>query len=285
MKLEENNDKYLRFYKKYLFWQLVSENSKFCEDFEKSLKDIKFVPDANLRYEYLPNSLKKNLRKKIQQIVYNKEASDLKVSPEKDKLSGTGTSNHYNSLDKVERSDSFSSWRKKSNDLTSERDKKEKSNKEIEKMNSNPRFNDNFKTSSFNDVPIKRERFNSDGDKGYGYQGGYNGGNQGNGSGYQGYNNDKPKNYTSYFCAFQNPIKLDYSKLNVNYNTESIYYLFNSLVKYKFNQKEFVEIYEKITSEQTTKPDFSLFVEDVCNDFKKINLQILTKNRMVILIY
>jgi len=43
-----------------------------------------------------------------------------------------------------------------------------------------------------------------------------------------------------------------------------------------------LEVYAKINSEQTKLPDFSLFVDDVCNDFKKANLQTIIKNNLVI---
>ena len=43
------------------------------------------------------------------------------------------------------------------------------------------------------------------------------------------------------------------------------------------------EIYEKVNSEITKKPDFALFVEDVCNEDKKSNLQMNKRNRMVYL--
>lgn len=175
LNLNENTEKYIRFYKKYLYWLLVSENKDFCDEFEKSLRNIRFNQDTSLRYEYLPKSLKSSLVKKIQQIAYNKEASDLKACPDK---SGISSNNN----------DSFS-WRKKSNDLTTQKV--------------------NVENNTVSNVRIKRERFNSDGDKAY--------------------NNPsistlniKTTNQNTYENVFgQAQIKVDYSKLVVNYNTES----------------------------------------------------------------
>jgi len=225
LNLTDYSDKYLRFYKKYLYWQLVSDNREFCEMFEKSLKSIRFVEDTNLRYEYLPQSLKESLTKKIQRIVYQKEASELKASP--DKTTNTNTTNNLNNnygSNNSNSNDGFS-WRKKSNDLTNEKVKDESKtgnkivnsrfndgrnsfndNNYTNTTNSNNNYNYNNlpKMSSFENVPIKRERFNSDGDKGF-----------------QGFSQTNKPTYNSYNTIFGNNIKLDYSKLNVNYATES----------------------------------------------------------------
>ena len=85
--------------------------------------------------------------------------------------------------------DASVSWRKRSNDLTGSGGKDD--------SKKNTRFVDNTsKITPFNEMPKTRERFNSDGDKGY-----------------QGYRQN----------SFQQPIdvKIDYSKLTVKYSTES----------------------------------------------------------------
>jgi len=195
LNLNEHTDKYSRFYKKYLYWLLVSEDREFCEKFEKTLKGIKFVEDANLRYEYLPQSLKETLIKKVQRNIYSREASELKATtPISEKQNGNQSlGNHGNSNDSL-------GWRKKSSDLTAT--KVESNNN---KNNNTYNNNDLYKASSFNDVPVKRERFNSDGD---------------NNKSYQSY---KQNNYSqnSYESIFQNNFRLDYSKIVVKYSTES----------------------------------------------------------------
>jgi len=78
---------------------------------------------------------------------------------------------------------------------------------------------------------------------------------------------------------------------NINRIAYSCYYntliIFNNiyllyLVKYKFTNKEMLEIYEKVNQESTKKPDYALFVDDVCNENKRINLQIQSRSRLVI---
>jgi len=172
----------LRFYKKYLYWQLVSNDREFCVQFEKTLKTIRFTEDS-LKYEYLPKSLRQSLIDKIQQIVYNKEAAELKASPEKIVTQSHLIANNGNES---------GGWRKKSNDLTP-------ISKEDTGMYKVNRFSDNrsSQSSQFSDIPKTRERFNSDGDKG----------------GYQGFSRQviPLNNYVA---------KLDYSKLTVKYRTE-----------------------------------------------------------------
>lgn len=267
----ENSNQYLRFYKKYLYWQLVSDNREFCENFEKSLKNVRFVEDTSLRYEYLPQSLKSALVKKIQRNIYNREASELKANTVTEKSQGMGNNGGGEAV----------SWRKKSNDLTAPTKDSQNSGK-ITRFNDNVyktnSFNDTDKSTntldntynlekkvnSFNDVPIKRERFNSDGDKIYNNSNTYK-------------SQNKPNSYNS---IFGNGVKLDYSKLMVKYNVESKIFLI-ILVKYKFSNKEMMEIYEKVNSEMVGKPEFALFVEDVCDEAKKSNLQMNKRSRMV----
>ena len=200
LNLTDQANSYIRFYKKYLCWVLVSDNIEFCEKFEKTLKTIKFVEDANLRYEYQFCSLKKNLVRKVQQQNYNKESSDHKAYSsgnfEKEKDNKLWM-NNYNS------NDSANPWRKQSNDYTANKDD---SKYFAGKTNSSKKFNENYKTNSFtNEIPGKRERFNSDGDSNK-------------------FQNPRHNGNSSYFSVFQNPIKLDYSKLNLNYDTQSINY-------------------------------------------------------------
>ncbi len=184
----------------------MSEDRDFCEEFEKTLKNVKFTEDSKLRYEYLPISLKSTLIKKVQQNIYHKEASELKAKPDKLTLQSGQLTTSFSS------DSGPSSWRKKSNDLTG-------SSGKDEGIKRTRYGGDNYKTSSFNDPPMKRERFNSDGDKAF----------QNQNSGYGGYNSNcntggyKPSGFNTYNSIFQNTIKLDYSKLIVNYNTESKY--------------------------------------------------------------
>lgn len=245
--LNTDTDKFSRFYKKYLYWQLVSENKEFCDEFEQRLKSIKFNEDTKLRYEYLPKSLKSTIIKKIQQHNYNKESAELKASP--DKLGAQVSSGNNN--------ESGRSWRKQSNDLTGG-----SGGKDSKTTVTNPRFDQN--KNSFNDLPIKRERFNSDGDRSYQNQ------------------NYKQPVCNSYSSIFSNPIRLDYTNLVVKYNTARKN-SFLCIVTNKYTNKEIFEIFEKINSETTKKPDFALFVDDVCNESKKQNLQSLIRSRLVIL--
>jgi hypothetical protein len=180
-----DESKITRFYKKYLYWQLVSENVEYCDEIEKTLRSIKIDENTKLRYEYHPTSLKQTLIKKIQQIIYNKEANELKASPEKPVFQNLG-------------SDS-GNWRKQSNDYT----KDSKDSKDFYKKGQNQ--GNSYSKSSFNDVPIKRERFNSDGDN----------------TMRPVFKSTKPSNVNLYQSIFSNTYDIDYSKLNVNYKTKS----------------------------------------------------------------
>jgi len=169
----------------------VSDNIQFCDEVEKSIKTIKFSEDLNLKHEYV-KSLKNHLIKKVQLSNYNKQTNELKAT--------NLTSSNNNKTN-----DSSSNWRKGSNDLTTPSSKNEASAKRINAFNDTTSNSNSYTNTNLH----KRERFNSDGDK----------------NSNTGYNNNKPSHYTAYYSAFQNPIKLDYSKLTIKYNKDSNIFL------------------------------------------------------------
>jgi len=129
-------DSISRIYKKNLFvWYLVVEKREGKEKLEKSLKNVNFG-DEKLKYEcYTKNIIKKNINKRIQNIIYSKESCGLKANSNNNSNSASSSNENYN-------------WRKKSNENNDELSFK-KGSKNVSNFDNN--------LNSF-----KRRRFNSD---------------------------------------------------------------------------------------------------------------------------
>lgn len=106
-----------RFYKRSLFWILVTTQSE-AGDYEKKFRNVNFG-DGNLKYDMINRmQLMKNINKQIQTLSYHKEAHDLKVDSGKkseNMKSNYGSNNSNNNSNNKDRTNSEAfAWRKKS---------------------------------------------------------------------------------------------------------------------------------------------------------------------------
>lgn len=102
--LNDKMEKVKRFYKKSMFWYIVTDSKTDTESLIQGFSDKKFddIMDGKIKFETLSyQEIHKNLLKHVSSNTYNKETSGLK-------------SNHNSNHDAT----SKLSWRKKSNDTT-----------------------------------------------------------------------------------------------------------------------------------------------------------------------
>lgn len=111
---EEN--KVLRMYKHSLYWIVISIRAEFNQNFEKTLKQVKFDGVSLMFDTTTSKDLKRTINKQIQHNVYLKETDELKAPSS----SGRKESNSYKQTDKKNSNTPSTantealSWRKKS---------------------------------------------------------------------------------------------------------------------------------------------------------------------------
>lgn len=134
----------IRAYSKSILWILVTEDLKFADDLEESLKSSE-INGIKIKYERLDSELiRKQLSKQIASLHYVKDSADLK-SGHKTLVPSNNESNNSQKL----------SWRKKSNDTTDH---------PTSITDSRPKQSGGFQRSSNAGAPIVvRDRYNSDG--------------------------------------------------------------------------------------------------------------------------
>jgi hypothetical protein len=135
----------VRAYSKSILWVLVTEDTKFANDLEESLK-VAEINGIKIKYERLESeSIKKQLAKQIASLHYVKDSADLKSGHK-----NLGANNNYDSNNSQKLS-----WRKKSNDTTDH---------PTSITDNKPKQSGGFQRSSNAGAPIAvRDRYNSDG--------------------------------------------------------------------------------------------------------------------------
>lgn len=151
-KLEIFDLKYDRFYKRNIYWLLVTNDKETQICVKNSLREL-YIEDIKIKFEnYSYNQLLKNMKEGIEKLTYKNEVKNLCVSP-KDKRknsnfsSGSNNKSNYYKNRPSNISDHFS-WRKGSN------------------ISSGKKYDNKYynKSKKFN---YKRSRFNSDPDNRY----------------------------------------------------------------------------------------------------------------------
>lgn len=104
----------VRFYKRSLFWILVT-SQEYAESYDKKFRGVNFG-DGNLKFDMINRiQLLKNINKQIQTLNYHKEAHDLKVdSGKKAEISKSNYGSNNSSYNKDRTNSEAFAWRKKS---------------------------------------------------------------------------------------------------------------------------------------------------------------------------